>query len=116
MVLNNNKRSFDVPTPYAELTEKSRQLEAVKTRLAVANTAIYAKIFELAELKGRASFLNGLSVREGTFITGHGEDRTEKVYTPPLNKVFVEEEVKCLNERIELLQEDLDEFNHTAHA
>jgi hypothetical protein len=116
VVLNSNKRSFDISALYGELLEKARQLQSVKTTLAVANSAIYAKIFEIAELKGQVAFLNALSVREGTFITGHGEDRTETLYTPALNKVFVESEIKRLSERIEIVQEELDEFNHTAHV
>jgi hypothetical protein len=115
VVENDNTSLFDVLKLYEEYNLKSKELCEVKTTLAIANVAIYDKIFEMAELKGKASFLHTLDVRQGKYITGRGDTKTELVYTPAISKIFVDEEIKKISTKIEEIQEKLDEFNHTSN-
>jgi hypothetical protein len=117
-----NSRAVTVPFDYdasevlAALREKIDRLVAVKAAIAAANVAQYARIFRLAELKGLVATLKALDVRHGVFKEGGSFARAdyEVEYVAQLKKAAVDTLVAELDAEISTLQDELDEFNHTA--
>jgi hypothetical protein len=116
-----NSRAATVPFDYdaqqvlAALREKVDHLVAVKSAIAAANVAQYPRIFRLAELKGLVVLLKALDVRHGVFKEGGGyaQPAYEVEYVAQLKKAAVDALVAELEAEIALLQDQLDEFNHT---
>jgi hypothetical protein len=99
----------------AELRGKLGELVRVKTALAQANTAVYAGIFRLAELKGLLAALRGLDTKQGEFREGRlfSEEANKVRYRAQLNKAEVDRLAAELEVEITDLQDRLDEFNAT---
>ena len=116
-----NSRAATVPFDYdsrevlAALREKTGQLVAVKSAIAVANVAVYSRIFRLAELKGLVTLFKTLDVRHGVFreAGSFAQQAFEIEYVAQLKKSVVDGLVAELEAEISALQDELDEFNHT---
>lgn len=116
-----NSRAAAVPFDYdnrqvlIELRSKVDELVKVKAAIAAANTAQYARIFRLAELKGIVTLLKSLDVRHGVFKEGgnYMQSTFEVEYIAQLKKAEVDQLVADLEAEIITLQDELDEFNHT---
>jgi hypothetical protein len=115
-----NSRPSTVPFDYdanlvlSELRAKLDSLVEVKSAIAVANVALYPRIFRLAELKGLVATLKALDVRNGLFKegAGYGQSAYDIEYSAQLKKPAVDALVTDLEAEISALQDDLDEFNH----
>ena len=115
-----NSRRSSVPFDYdanqvlADLRAKIDALVAVKSAIAVANAALYPRIFRLAELKGLVASLKSLDVRNGVFKEGgaYGQAPYDIEYTAQLKKPAVDALVADLEAEISDLQDELDELNH----
>jgi hypothetical protein len=111
--LNDNVSKFDVPALYEEYKIRSAQIIELKTRIAIANGPIWHNIFEMAELKGRITMLRQINTREGKFQErGFGEAAITNVYLPHMNAKQVQDEIQAAEARIQVLQDEVDEFNH----
>jgi hypothetical protein len=116
-----NCRPVQQPFDY-ESQELLRQLHAhveelvrVKTAIAVANTAIYNRVFRLAELKGLITTLGALETKQGVFRENDGfrgmVDAVEyrsQIPRPELDRLIVGLETEARE-----IQDALDEFNAT---
>lgn len=111
--LNENDSRFDVKSAYAEYKAKLAELVALKTSIAVANTGIWGKIFEIVERKNRIAFLRNVPTREGTFKERSYAEAVENIYTPTINAKAVEDEIKQLEQEIVDLQDEVDNYNYT---
>jgi hypothetical protein len=115
-----NSRASTVPFDYdadqvlAALRAKVDQLVSVKSAIAAANVAQYARIFRLAELKGLVALLKSLDVRHGVFkeAGGFAAVSHEVEYVAQIKKSAVDDLVADLEAEISSLQDELDEFNH----
>jgi hypothetical protein len=105
---------YDAAEVLAALRAKINELVAVKSAIAVANAAQYARIFRLAELKGLVSLLKELDVRHGVFkeAGNYAQPAYEIEYVAQLKKPAVDALVAELEAEISALQDQLDEFNH----
>ena len=119
-LLAQNARPVKQPFDYnnaevlANLRARLHELVKVKTAIAVVNSAIYEKIFQLAELKGPIAKLNELDTRQGIIVDhDHYRERAEVEYVAQIKKVEVDRLVAELQGQIQSIQEELDEFNHT---
>jgi len=109
-----NQSKFDVQQLYEELKENQTKLISLKTSLAQENSGIWKNIFEITELKGRIQFLKNLNTKEGTFRERDGfTGTTERKYVVQINKVKVEDEINSIEEKILVLQDEIDEYNAT---
>jgi hypothetical protein len=115
-----NSRPSTVPFDYnasqvlAELRAKVDALVKVKSAIAVTNSALYPRIFRLAELKGLVATLKSLDVRKGLYKegAGYGQSAYDIEYTVQIEKSSVDNLVAELEAEISTLQDELDEFNH----
>ena len=116
-----NSRASTVPFDYdanevlTALRAKVDELVAVKSAIAVANVAIYPRIFRLAELKGLVTSIKVLDTRQGVFREGGGFalSAVEVEYVAQLKKSAVDALVVELEAEISAIQDELDEFNQS---
>jgi hypothetical protein len=99
------ERPYNPTKLLKELMEHVDEMVQLKTKIQIANTAIYDKIFRLAELKNIASKVKYLSCEREKTSNGYLSDAA---ITTKERDAFVEK----LQKEIEQIQEDLDEFNY----
>ena len=109
----NVPRGIDVSETYALAQTLRDRLVAIKTAIAEANGPIVSKIIELDEVKAEISYLNGLDVKEGKFVSGNYGTRIETELEAVIRQPQVLDEVTALQARADRLQDELDEFNAT---
>ncbi len=108
---SNVPRGVDVDATYAQAKELRQRLVETKTAIALANQPIVGKIIELEEIKSEISYLNGLDVKEGVFVSNSYNSTVTNEYSAVIKKQQVLEEVERLQSRADRLQDELDEFN-----
>ena len=108
---SNVPRGVDVDATYAQAKELRKRLVETKTAIALANQPIVGKIIELEEIKSEISYLNGLDVKEGVFVSNSYNSTVTNEYSAVIKKQQVLEEVERLQSRADRLQDELDEFN-----
>lgn len=103
-------RKIKVGSLLPELEEKVKQLIKLKIAIFIASTPMRENILTLGELKSEIIFLQGISTREGK-ISEYGDTPVE--YTVVFDKIFVRDRAAWCEEKIDNIQDELDEFNHT---
>lgn len=118
VVIPDQVPEFDVSEVYGLYIELQARMVDLKDRISEANRPVQATIFELSELKGRVQMLKGLNTRNGkeyaSAYSMFGDDGEAKVivYHAALDKRFVADEVRVLQNEIDSRQADLDRHNH----
>jgi len=87
-------------------------LLALKTALYNANKGIQEVIFELAEKKNDINFYQSINTRDGE--ERHDYQNTSLTYKACLTKNEIDGLVKELEGQIDILQDRIDVYNHTA--
>jgi len=116
---NDNPSKVDCKEVYTQIVSKVNDLINLKSAICAANAGaavgggIYGKIEETKELKSFINFLNGLPKREGEELTLIGANREKLSYqwTAFLNQEKVDVEVLVTQEKINKLQDEVDEYN-----
>lgn len=106
-----NPRRYSVVAALEKAQKLSEELVALKTRIHLANAPVYAKIFEMAELKGRVKQLKRVPTDEGKTTERYGSAISIK--DVEINIAQVDEMVAELETRIEKIQGELDYHNAT---
>ena len=109
----NVPRGIDVAETFALAKTLRDRLVAIKSAIAEANAPIVSKIIELDEVKSEISYLNGLDVKEGKFVSSSYGIHTETELEAVIRQPEVLNEVAALQARADRLQDELDEFNAT---
>ena len=109
--IKGNEQDYSVKSTMEELFKKEEELIQLKVKIQRANAPVNEKIFRLAELKGRAQYLKGISTNKGTVKQRFSEDVLE--YVVELSKVEIDKMVDQTTSDIYRLQDELDMFNHT---
>ena len=107
----NVPRGINVAETYALAKALRDRLVSIKVAIAEANKPIVAKIIELDEVKSEISYLNGLDVKEGKFVSTSYGTRIETELEAVIRQPQVLDEVTALQARADRLQDELDEFN-----
>ena len=107
----NVPRGIDVSETYALAKTLRDRLISIKSAISEANSPIVSKIIELDEVKSEISYLNGLDVKEGKFVSGSYGTRIETDLDAVIRQPQVLDEVTALQARADRLQDELDEFN-----
>jgi hypothetical protein len=91
------------------------KLIRLKGLISKANVPIYEKIAQMAELKNRINFINQLNTKDGDFLesVGHQTEPTKVHYDAYLKKEQIDVEVLRLQEMIQKIQDEVDDFNAT---
>lgn len=115
VVEGQNQPPHDVERLMKDLEANQKALADLKGRISAANAPIFGKIYLMAEMKSRISFLRTIPTQDGTFqqqgrIYGGGEVKPV-LYRATVKAADVERDVKFLSDEIERLQDELDEFN-----
>ncbi len=109
----NVPRGIDVSETYSLAKTLRDRLVSIKSAIAEANSPIVSKIIELDEVKSEISYLNGLDVKEGKFVSTNYGTRIEIELDAVIRQPQVLDEVTALQARADRLQDELDEFNAT---
>ena len=93
----------------------SDELGELKGKITQANVNIYPALERMAELKARIGFIQGLQKREGDEIIPLHGDREPLKYTWEsfINQAKCDEMVAELQDQINDLQDEVDEYNAT---
>jgi hypothetical protein len=93
----------------------SNELGELKGKITQANVNIYPALERMAELKARVGFIQGLQKREGPEVTfvGRDQEKVEYQWDSFINQEKADEMVAELQEQINDLQDQVDEYNAT---
>lgn len=106
-----NPRRYSVTAALEKAEKLAVELVELKTRIHLANAPVYAKIFEMAELKGRVKQLKRVPTDEGKTTERYGSAISIK--DVEINIAQLDVMVAELETRIEKIQGELDYHNAT---
>jgi hypothetical protein len=108
-----NPRPYSATESIGKWMQLSNELIVLKTQIHKANLPVYDKIFELSELKNQVKLLKSLNCTSGKVAGGRWGDSEPVVKHAEINVVEKDKMVKELESRIEKLQDELDQWNHS---
>lgn len=114
-VESNIKRTFDINVLFQAEQTLYTQLIAIKRAITVANVEIAEKLIEMTELRGKIEWLRSIPTKEGTFqeAVRYNDNPIPHTYTAIMSGADAIKEIEEVQNRIDTLQDDIDEFNAT---
>ena len=103
-------RSVDIRKKYQEFHDLTNKLLKLKQAISQANAGISDKLVELAEVKHLLSRVREIPVKEGKQPRGVSS-LDDRVYISEIKKGEINSEMEALQQRINALQDEIDEFN-----
>ena len=104
-----NPRRYSVKKKLEDIAELTDELVQLKTRLHRANSSVYDKIFQMAEIKGIIKELKKMDVSEGKQTERYGS--VVSVKEVEMNVIERDAIIKQYEEHVEKLQNELDIHN-----
>ncbi|MFW5847671.1 MAG: hypothetical protein ACOCVF_02015 [bacterium] len=101
---------FKVHDLMRELFENLEKLNTLKFVINEANREIQPYIYQISEYKSLIQFLQNISVQEGVVDNYNGNS---VVYKTQMNELEINEMVENFENKIDLLQEEIDRYNYT---
>jgi hypothetical protein len=108
-----NPRPYSATEAIGKWMQLTNELIVLKTAIHKANVPVYDKIFELSELKNQLKHLRSLNCASGKVAGGRWGEGDPVVKHAEINIVERDGMIKNLEARIEALQDQLDQWNHT---
>ena len=109
-----NPRPYSATEAIGKWMQLTNELIVLKTQIHKANLPVYDKIFELSELKNQVKHLKTLNCASGKVSTSRwGSDSEPVIKHAEINVVERDSMIKNLESRIETLQDELDQWNHS---
>ena len=108
-----NERPYSSIILLAKITEDTKELANLKSKIHVANTPVLEDIFLMSELKSMAQSLKKMDCTEGKSNRDRYRLESESVKTSEISLVKRNEVIKEMEARIEEIQDRLDVFNAT---
>ena len=108
-----NERPYSSIILLAQITEGTKELANLKSKIHIANTPVLEDIFLMSELKSMAQSLKKMDCTEGKSNRDRYRLESESVKTSEISLVRRNETIKELETRIEEIQDRLDIFNAT---
>ena len=108
-----NERPYSSIILLAQITEGTKELANLKSKIHIANTPVLEDIFLMSELKSIAQSLKKMDCTEGKSNRDRYRLESESVKTSEISLVRRNETIKELETRIEEIQDRLDVFNST---
>lgn len=114
---NRGKSSVSLSEVWENIQKVSNKIVELKSKIAVATAPIAPLLVDLAETKSTISFLNGLPIKEGDEDTQIGYGVNSSLKTVQWN-AFIDQKqrdelVRKNTDRIDSIQDQIDEFNAT---
>ena len=111
------KKNYNSKELYTKAIQVQGDIIKLKTAIHEASAPIRSKIFEIGELKSFISYFNRISTQEGVVKErGYGAGVSEDIYVVDFTELEKVEIVKSLQDQIEAIQEELDNFNATTEV
>lgn len=111
-IIEGNTRPYSIKGTLGNWQRYSLNLVELKALIHRANMPVFDKIFLLSELKGQIKQLRSLSCESGKIDNPYRSTPTDTVKTSEITIVEKELLIKDLEEKIDKIQEELDEFNY----
>lgn len=108
-------RSYNPQESMVSAQAAVEELIELKTKIHMANVKVYDKIFRMAEYKSYVKYLKSLNCTEGTVVNSRYGDTTFRQMTTVITEVERDRMIEEFENRIDLIQADLDEHNATTH-
>ena len=108
-----NERPYSSIILLAKISEDTKELANMKSKIHIANTPVLEDIFLMSELKSMAQSLKKMDCPEGKSNRDRYRLESESVKTSEISLVRRNETIKELETRIEEIQDRLDVFNAT---
>ncbi len=108
-----NPRPYSATEAIGKWMQLTNELIVLKTAIHKANVPVYDKIFELSELKNQVKHLKSLNCVSGKVAGGRWGEGDPIVKHAEINIVERDGMIKNLEARIEAIQDQLDQWNHT---
>jgi len=107
--------TYDAKENYDLWRETIKKLITLKAQIQITNGPILGKIYELAELKNIVSKLKSTNCNKGLVEKGggYGVASVDVEYTAWLTEKQRDDNVDDLEERIEIIQSEIEAFNAT---
>ena len=108
-----NERPYSSVELLAKISEDTKELAKLKTKIHIANTPVLEDIFLMSELKSMSQSLKKMDCTEGKSNRDRYRLESESIKTSEISLVKRNETIKELESRIEEIQDRLDFFNST---
>lgn len=108
--------AYDVKALLTETDNIIEELVRLKTALHVASAPVRNKVFKMSELKASVKMLQSVSTSSGPVVDHYSRAEKPLVYVAVIGEVEKEKIITGRETEIELLQEELDKFNHTTEV
>jgi hypothetical protein len=108
-------RSYDPQTSLSAARSAFEELVELKTKIHMANSKVYNKIFFMSECKSYVKYLKSLNCTEGTIVKQSYGDTSVRQLTTVITEVQRDQMVEEFENMIEKIQSELDEHNATTH-
>ncbi len=108
-----NERPYSSTELLAKISEDTKELAKLKTKIHIANTPVLEDIFLMSELKSMAQSLKKMDCTEGKSNRDRYRLESESFKTSEISLVKRNETIKELEAQIEEIQDRLDLFNAT---
>ena len=111
-VIKNGKREYDPITLLSEIKSDTTRLINLKTEISKANQPITPKILEMGECKSTIKYLRSLNTRDGIIMDRYTVGENPMEFESKITAKDVDEGVLDYENRIESLQEEIDQHNY----
>jgi hypothetical protein len=108
-----NDRPYSSVILLAQISEDTKELAKLKSKIHIANTPVLEDIFLMSELKSMSQSLKKMDCTEGKSNRDRYRLEGESIKTSEISLVRRNETIKELESRIEEIQDRLDFFNAT---
>ena len=106
-------RSYDPKESLEQALQMVDDLVNLKTKMHMANSEVYDKIFRMSEYKSLVKYLKTLNCSQGTIVTSRYGDSTTRQMTTVITEVERDGLVEKYETLIDTLQTELDMHNAT---
>ena len=108
-----SKRVYDVKESMKNWLRMSEELVELKTKIHLAKSPVYGKIFRMSELKSQLSNLKQLDCVDGKYSDRYGRmsGEVQIIKTAEIGLLERDQMISDIEEEIEKIQEELDEHN-----
>jgi len=107
-------RRYSAKTAVENMGNLTKELVELKTKIHIANAPMYAKIFEISEIKNLIKKLRSIPTEEG-MVQHRWSDSAPTMMAVELDVVTIDNTIEELESKIETIQNELDVWNNTHH-
>ena len=108
-----NERPYSSVELLSQISEDTKELAKLKSKIHIANTPVLSDIFLMSELKSMTQALKKMDCTEGKSNRDRYRLESDSIKTSEISLVKRNETIKELEGRIEVIQDELDLFNAT---